>query len=179
MVRKVIAAVCTVVTVIGSAVGIGQTVNKPEPKDPLFTAPVSIEYDDTYYLPYSLSQIEWEEIYCVVMSEAEGEGLDGQMFVANCIINKCRLTGKTPHEVTKKGYSHRCKTYSKSVKNAVDAVFDGGMRPWGDFVTVFYAPKYGRSNYHESQIYYCTVGNHKGFIETQYADLAREAGDIE
>lgn len=177
MLKRVIAVMCAVATVIGSAVGLSN--NKTEPET-TFTAP-AIEiayYDNTYYLPYALSYNEWEEIYCVVMSEAEGEGFDGQMFVANCIINKCRLTGKTPHDVTKKGYSHRCNYYSDSVKKAVDAVFDGGQRPWGDFVTVFYAPKYGRSAYHESQIYYCTVGNHKGFIETQYADLAREAGDI-
>ena len=146
--------------------------------EPTYTA-VPIVYDKDWRLPYALSAQEWEEIFLCVMSEAGGEPYAGQQAIANCILNKCRMTGKRPSEVIRSDqYATWATGYTESVKSAVLSVFEDGCRPVGDYATIFYAPQRmpeHRSAYHDSQIYVCTIGGHKFFVERRYADLTEKS----
>ena len=108
-----------------------------------------------------------------------GEPYAGQQAIANCILNKCRMTGKRPSEVIRSDqYATWATGYTESVKSAVLSVFEDGCRPVGDYATIFYAPQRmpeHRSAYHDSQIYVCTIGGHKFFVERRYADLTEKS----
>ena len=127
-----------------------------------------IEYYGAYY---SLSYNEFEAICNAVMAEAEGESFEGQQAVAQCILNTCEIKGIAPLEaITKYQYASTNRTPSDSVREAVTSVFTDGAKVIDERVTLFYSPanmKNGISSYHESQIYSCTIGGHKFFIERE------------
>lgn len=126
--------------------------------------PLQVPYNE-----YPLSQIEFEAVCAAVMSESGGESFRGQQAVAQCILNACYITEKRPLEVLSAyQYSDTDREATDSVKNAVWSVFTDGEKILHTDVTIFYSPdnmKTGYSAYHESQIYSCTIGGHKFFIE--------------
>ena len=115
---------------------------------------------------YFLEDYEREIVEAVVMAEAGGEPLEGQMAVAQCILNSCQASGLRPDEVVRKyGYTTARPTASAEVCLAVSAVFDDGAKVTDEPIMYFYAPARCSSAWHESQAYVLTIGGHKFFKE--------------
>ena len=165
-----------VVTVVGSGVAGVVTADKPsmESTSCTYMAPPPAEKGAIYALSYN----EYTELCRVVMGESGGEPYEGQLAVAQCILNTCRIEKRRPLEVVEKhGYTKWRPAPTKSVENAVLEVFADGREVLDKRVTMFYAPalmKNGYSTDHESQIYSTTIGGHKFFIEWRYADVVIE-----
>ncbi len=103
---------------------------------------------------------------CIVMGESGGEPYDGQVAVAQCILNACLKDGLKPSEVRKKyKYSGWNENPTQSVKTAVSAVFDNGDKITDKFILYFYAPKYVNSKWHETQCFVMQIGGHRFFSE--------------
>ncbi len=125
-------------------------------------APSHASQIDTKPPRYYITQAEREEIEQAVMAEAGGECFEGQLAVAWCILNAAELSGIRPTEVlTEYKYTPHRLEPSESVREAVAAAFDRGEEITREPITLFYAPARARSDWHESQIYVLTVGNHK------------------
>lgn len=115
---------------------------------------------------YPLTDDELWLVECIVMAEAEGESFKGQMAVAQCILDACVKLDKRPAEtVGEYQYSTRRPEPSESVRQAVQAIFTDGDVVTAEKITVFYNPARCSSAWHERQIYVCTIGNHKFFVE--------------
>ena len=115
---------------------------------------------------YSLTDAECDLIECVVMAEAQGEPYEGQVLVAQCILNACEIDGIRPAETIKKYvYAKARPEPSQSVVNAVSAVFDRGVTVTDEKIVYFYAPGRVRSEFHESQRFVCEVGGHRFFAD--------------
>lgn len=115
---------------------------------------------------YNLTETERDLIERVVMAESGGESYEGQMLVAQCILNACEIDGIRPADViTKYVYAKSRPKPSDSVKRAVSAVFDEGEQVTDEKIVYFYAPALVRSEFHESQRFVLTEGNHKFFAE--------------
>lgn len=103
---------------------------------------------------------------CIVMGESGGEPYEGQIAVAQCILNACLKDDIKPSEVRKKyKYSGWKENPTKSAKRAVSAVFDEGYKITDEFILYFYAPKICNSEWHETQCHVITIGGHKFFKE--------------
>lgn len=119
-------------------------------------------------LRYSLTDAERGLVERVVMAESGGESSEGQMLVAQCILNACEIDGIRPAEVVKKYvYAKGRPEPSESVKDAVSAVFDKGETVTDEPIVYFYAPGKVRSKFHESQRFVREVGGHRFFAERQ------------
>ena len=115
---------------------------------------------------FYISDYERRFAECIVMGEAGGEPYEGQVLVAQCILNACVRDGIRPSEVRwKYKYSGWNENPTESVKQAVSAVFDDGYKVVDDFIMYFYAPKYAKGTWHETQCHVITVGGHKFFKE--------------
>lgn len=115
---------------------------------------------------YELSDSERDLVERVVMAEAGGEPYEGQMLVAQCILNAAEKSGTAPSKaVVEYGYTTRRKKPTDSVKNAVTAVFDRGERVVDEPILYFYNPAKVVSRWHESQIFVTEVGGHRFFAE--------------
>ena len=115
---------------------------------------------------FYLSDSERRIAECIVMGEARGESYEGQVLVAQCILNACLKDELQPSEVRKKyKYSGWHDNPSKSVKNAVSAVFDDGYKVTDEPIMYFYAPKLVKSKWHETQRFVIEVGCHRFFAE--------------
>lgn len=115
---------------------------------------------------FYLSDYERWVAECIVMGESKGEPYDGQVLVAQCILNACLKDGLQPSEVrTKYQYSGWDEELSDSVKNAVKEVFDDGYKVTEEFILYFYAPKHVSSRWHETQKFVTEVGGHRFFAE--------------
>ena len=76
---------------------------------------------------FELSAAERDVVERVVMAEAGGESFEGQMLVAQCILNACEKTGTQPSEVVVTfKYAQARPEPTDSVREAVAAVFDAG-----------------------------------------------------
>ena len=76
---------------------------------------------------FALSAAERGVVERVVMAEAGGESFEGQMLVAQCILNACEKTGTQPSEVVVTfKYAPARPDPTDSVREAVAAVFDAG-----------------------------------------------------
>lgn len=130
---------------------------------PTYTAPepteiISIEP----YFP--LTEEERTIVECIVMGESGGEPYEGQMLVAQCLLNACLKDGLQPSEVrTRYKYSGWNENPTESVQEAVRAVFDDGEIITNEPVLFFYAPRWCNSTWHETQIFVCEVGGHRFF----------------
>lgn len=119
-----------------------------------------------YDAVYELSASERALVESVVMAEAGGECYDGQVAVAQCILNACIRSGSRPDAVIRRfGYTHARPAASTSVINAVSAVFDKGDVVTAEPIMYFYAPAACSSPWHESQTYVLTIGGHRFFKE--------------
>lgn len=117
---------------------------------------------------YRLTDEERDLVERVVMAEAGGEPHEGQMAVAQCILNACLLDGIRPEEViVKYKYTDARPTPTNAVKMAVEAVFDKGEKVIDSEAKYFYAPNLVKSEWHESQVYICTIGSHRFFKEAK------------
>ena len=132
--------------------GIGVAVSTPEPTE----APVR----------FYLSASERDTVERVVMAESGGESFEGQMLVAQCILNAAEKEGVQPSEaVVIYSYTSNRPDPTQSVKDAVAAVFDRGEVAIDAPVMYFYNPALVTSDWHESQIFVAEVGGHRFFAE--------------
>lgn len=132
------------------------TTRKPEP-----TEPARGPY-------YPLTARERDLVERVVMAEAGGEPYQGQMAVAQCILNASALRHLAPAQVVEVlKYTKARPEPTESVKRAVSAVFDDGATVFDREVIYFYAPALTRSTWHEAQIHVATIGCHKFFKEAR------------
>lgn len=115
---------------------------------------------------FYLSDYERAELESLVMAEAGGESYEGQMAVAQCIIDACEKEGKQPSEIAVMyRYTKHRPAPSESVKEAVSAVFDRGEVVTEENILYFYAPAIVYSEWHETQTYVTTIGGHRFFAE--------------
>lgn len=125
------------------------------------TEPVT-EAEPAFYL----TDDERRVVECLVMGESGAEPYDGQILVAQCILNACLKDGLQPSQVKKQyGYYGWHNSPSESVKDAVSAVFDNGYKITDELILYFYAPKYSSGSWHETQKFVIQVGGHKFFAE--------------
>lgn len=105
-------------------------------------------------------------VECMVAGESMIEPYEGQVGVAQCILNACLKDGIQPSEVrTKYKYSGWHEEPSESVKKAVSAVFDDGYKVTDEYILYFYAPKYAKGKWHETQDFVMEIGGHRFFAE--------------
>lgn len=117
---------------------------------------------------YPLTDWERDQVERVVMAEAGGEPYQGQMAVAQCILNASKSQGVPPAQaVVKMQYTKARPEPTESVKRAVSAVFDDGATVFDRDVLYFYAPAMVSSGWHESQEYVTTIGGHRFFKEAR------------
>lgn len=113
---------------------------------------------------YPLTAAERELICGVVMAEAGGQGVEGQMLVAQCIRNACEIDGIDPAAAIERyQYAAPKSEVTDEVKRAVSAVFDEGLGYTDEAIMYFYAPDVVYSAWHETQDYVLTHGGHKFF----------------
>lgn len=115
---------------------------------------------------YVLTADERELVERVVMAEAGGESFEGQVLVAQCILNACEKDGERPPEVVVAyKYAKGRPTPTQSVRDAVTAVFDAGETSVTAPILYFYNPNKTTSRWHESQEFIVEVGGHRFFAE--------------
>jgi hypothetical protein len=102
----------------------------------------------------------------IVMGECGGESYNGQVLVAQCLLNACLKDDLQPSEVRNKyKYSGWNENPSQDVKDVVSDVFDKGYKVTDEFILYFYAPKYAKGGWHETQRFITEVGGHRFFAE--------------
>lgn len=118
---------------------------------------------------YELSDAEREAVEKTVMCEAGCESFEGQMLVAQCILNAAEYDGISPEKVLSR-YQYADYTSlsyevvaTDSVKNAVSSVFDAGDTVTDEPIMFFYNPDLATSQWHESLGYVLTEGHHRFF----------------
>lgn len=137
-----------------------------EPKTEPTAAPLFPGVAETRMYAFELTPAERQIVENIVMGEAEGESYNGKVLVAQCILNACLKDDIQPSEVRSKyKYSGWKENPSDDVKKAVAAVFDDGYKVTDEAILYFYAPKYTKSKWHETQRYILTEGGHKFFAE--------------
>lgn len=115
---------------------------------------------------YYLTDEERSIVERIVMGESGGESYEGQVLVAQCLLNASLKDGIQPSEVrTKYKYAGWNNNPSESVKRAVSAVFDDGFKITEEPILYFYSPKNCYSGFHESQVFVVEVGGHRFFKE--------------
>jgi hypothetical protein len=131
-----------------------------EPSEPVESEPV--ESEPVFYL----DEYERWVVECMVMGESGSEPYEGQVLVAQCILNACLKDRILPSKVrVRYKYSGWKENPTESVKRAVSAVFDDGYQITNEPILYFYAPKYSAGRFHETQCHVITVGGHKFFKE--------------
>lgn len=119
---------------------------------------------------FYLSASERDTVERVVMAESGGESYEGQMLVAQCILNGAEKQGVQPSEAVEiYQYAGARPKPTQSVKDAVAAVFDRGETVVDEPVLYFYNPAIVESEWHESQIFVIEVGGHRFFAERSAA----------
>ncbi len=120
--------------------------------------------------PYPLTDSERGLIEQTVANEAEGEPYEGQMAIAQCILDTCLAARERPGRVVVKGqYAvDGSLPITASVKSAVSDVFDNGRRAVDAPIRYFYQPGLVQSGWHESLAYVTTIGHHKFFAAQDY-----------
>lgn len=115
---------------------------------------------------YPLTDAERDVVERVVMAEAGGESFEGQMLVAQCILNAAEKRGVDPSEaVVLYSYTKNRPDPTQRVKDAVAAVFDRGETVVDEPILYFYNPALVTSDFHESQIFVIEEGGHRFFAE--------------
>lgn len=117
---------------------------------------------------YALTIEERDLVERVVMAESGNQPLEGQMAVAQCVLNTAEETDQRPDAVVlaKDQYATPAPSGSvtDSVKQAVSAVFDHGEVVTYEPIRYFYAPKYSSGAWHESSlVHVTTIADHKFF----------------
>lgn len=148
---------------------IEETVQSAEIMEPVeLTEEQLEEYEEVEKIEpaFYLSDYERQVVEKIVMGEAGGEPYEGQVLVAQCILNASLKDGIQPSEVrTKYKYSGWNENPSDDVKNAVSEVFDRGYKAVDEYILYFYAPKYAKGTWHETQKFVIELGGHRFFSE--------------
>ena len=135
-----------------------------EPDEPEQSAETVLQ--STATVRYELTAAERDTVERVVMAEAGAEPYEGQIAVAQCILNACEHEDIRPDEiVTEYQYTDKRPDPTDEVKAAVSAVFDDGETVTDREILYFYAPELCESEWHETQEYVMTVGGHRFFEE--------------
>lgn len=115
---------------------------------------------------YELKADERDLVERVVMAEAGGESYEGQVLVAQCILNACEIDAERPGEVVAAyQYAKARPEPAQSVRDAVAAVFDQGETAVAAPILYFYNPAKTTSRWHETQDFVIEVGGHRFFAE--------------
>lgn len=133
---------------------------------PLPTAVIKYEYEFNIPEPevrYALTEAERTAVEMCVMAESGIEPYEGQVAVAQCLLNLCEARGVRPETIISDCFTPLQAPPSESVKEAVSAVFDNGEVAIEDTPLYFYAPGVCVSDWHESQRYITTIGGHRFF----------------
>ena len=113
---------------------------------------------------YELSDTERMIVESAVMCEAGAEKEEGQLMVAQCILDAAQRHDMTVTEVIQ---TYQIMTTSRtptdSVKDAVSRIFDDGERITEAKADLWYNPAITRSSWHEEQNYVITIGSHRFF----------------
>ena len=130
------------------------------------TASGSAEVEPKAAVHYALTDEQRTLIEQVVSAESCGEPYEGQVAVAQCILNACERDGITPEEaIVAYQYTGTRAEPTDSVKEAVAAVFDRGEGVTDEPILYFYAPARCTSRWHESQTFVIEIANHRFFKE--------------
>lgn len=115
---------------------------------------------------FELTAEERTLIEQVVSAESRGEPYDGQVAVAQCILNACLKDGTRPEAVLKKYHYTTARVEpTSSVLRAVAAVFDRGEGVTDEPIIYFYNPALASGEFHETQIFVIEIQNHRFFKE--------------
>lgn len=117
---------------------------------------------------YALTEYERDLVERVVTAESGNQTLDGQMAVAQCILNTAEAMDLRPDAVVlaPNQYADPAarEQVTDSVREAVRRVFDDGERVTEEPIRFFYAPRYSAGRWHEAALeYVITIGGHKFF----------------
>lgn len=129
----------------------------------------SCEFDKEAQLPEF--GYDFDYVVGVVAAESRGEPYEGQVAVAQCILETSKKTFLTPEEVVKmkNRYASPCETQEEKdlVMDACIDVFIHGEKAFDDPIEYFYSTRGGFvSGWHENNLeYVATIGNHKFFKE--------------
>jgi hypothetical protein len=116
-----------------------------------------------------LSDSQRSEVESVVMAEAGGESIEAQRMIAICILNGCEKEQVEPSELIELyRYTKRRPEPSESVQEAVEDVFDEGVKDYGS-ILYFYAPAWCGSDWHESQEFVTEIDGIRFFGEAAHA----------
>jgi len=143
----------------------------PEPPataapDGYITPAAFIEPEPTPFQPrYELTPDERDIVERTVMAEGGNtEDLKGLMYIAQCILNASELDGIRPDEAVELyQYAPPAEEVNDRVREAVARVFDQGEMATNEPILFFYAPKYCRSDWHESLVFVAEHGGHRYF----------------
>lgn len=114
---------------------------------------------------------DFDYVVGVVAAESRGEPYEGQVAVAQCILETSKKRMMTPEEVVKmkNRYASPCKSEDEKnlVINACIDVFIHGKKAIDEPIEYFYSTCGGFvSDWHEKNLeYVATIGNHKFFKE--------------
>ena len=130
---------------------------------------IKIENEKRANAHFYLTDYERTVVEYIIAGEAGYESYEGKWAVAQCILNGCLRNGAQPSEV-KTAYKYSgWKTNLKSkspedwaeVQEVVSRVFDYGEMCVDDFILWFYAPKYSRGGWHNTQRFVTQIGGHR------------------
>ena len=128
-----------------------------------------IENEKRTSVYFYLTDYERKVVEYIVAGEAGYESYEGKWAVAQCILNGCLRNRAQPSEV-KTAYKYSgWKTNLESespedwdeVQEVVSRVFDYGEMCVDDFILWFYAPKYSRGGWHNTQRFVTQIGGHR------------------
>ena len=114
---------------------------------------------------------DFDYVVGVVAAESRGDPYEGQVAVAQCILETSKKRMMTPEEVVKmkNRYASPCKSEDEKnlVINACIDVFIHGEKAIDEPIEYFYSTCGGFvSDWHENNLeYVATIGNHKFFKE--------------
>lgn len=112
--------------------------------------------------PYKLTDAERNTVERAVMAEAGGESYEGQMMVAQAILDGALRKGLDVAASIKSYQIVVGASPTDSVKQAVSAVFDYGERVTEQKADLWYAT-WSTSTWHEAQNFVIEIGNHRFF----------------
>ncbi len=113
--------------------------------------------------PYELKPAERTIVERAVMAEAGAESFLGQVAVAQAILDGAlRNDFNVVYSIQKYQVAVSRQKPTQSVKQAVSAVFDYGVRISRQPVDLWYAT-WSKSNWHESQQFVFEIGAHRFF----------------
>lgn len=146
-----------------------------QPKEEVIEVEETVDEIEEEVVHQEAKEPEWgfdfEYVCRVVAAESRGEPYEGQVAVAQCILNTSLATGMNPDKVVKQKYQYAKpvskKLVTESVIEACRNVFLGYASVTDEPIRYFYSTKDGFvSGWHERNlVHVMTIGNHKFFKE--------------